>query len=51
MLADDLAPPPPGSRGPGALATYGAAQVAFYSTVQSLLQVLAAPRLRGCVAA
>lgn len=32
-----------------ALAIYGASQVAFYSTVQSLLQVLAAPRMRGRV--
>lgn len=32
-----------------ALALYGASQVGFYSTVQSLLQTLAAPRMRGRV--
>jgi MFS family permease len=32
-----------------ALLLYGAAQVGFYSTVQSLLQVLAAPEMRGRV--
>lgn len=32
-----------------ALAIYGASQVGFYSTVQSLLQTLAVPRMRGRV--
>jgi predicted MFS family arabinose efflux permease len=32
-----------------ALVVYGAAQVGFYSTAQSLLQVLAQPRMRGRV--
>ena len=31
------------------LVIYGAAQVAFYSTVQSMLQVLSEPRMRGRV--